>query len=60
MSNSALYFSLSHDSAECVKSATLKTNYLSVRLIKDSGTVNPKKESYETNVLLTQASHMAS
>ena len=52
MSNSALYFSLSYDSAECVKSATLKTNYLSVRLIKDSGTVNPKKESYETNVLL--------
>jgi len=52
MSDYGQIFSLYYNSAECVKGASLKTNYHSVRLIKDSGTVNPAKESYETNVLL--------
>jgi len=52
MSNYAKYFSLSYDSAAVSKGRALKTNYFSLRLIKETGTVNPKKPSYLTNILL--------
>lgn len=49
------YFYLSYDSAEAVKSTTLKTYYLSVRLIRDAGTINPGTHSRYTTVLLGRA-----
>jgi hypothetical protein len=49
------YFYLSYDSAEAVKDITLKTYYLSVRLIKDAGTINPGTHSKYTTVLLGKA-----
>ena len=52
MSYYAKILSLSYDSAEATKSTSLKAYYRSVRLIKETGTVNPGKDSYITNVLL--------
>jgi len=52
MAISAKIFTLSYDSASLLKSVALKNNYLSLRLIKNSGIVNPGKESYITNILL--------
>jgi hypothetical protein len=49
------YFYLSYDSAEAVKDITLKTYFLSVRLIKDAGTINPGTHSKYTTVLLGKA-----
>ncbi len=43
---------MAYDSAELVVNNALKTNFLSVRLIKNSATINPKQESYMTNILL--------
>jgi hypothetical protein len=48
----AKVFSLSYDSAAVVKESVLKSYYRSVRFIKEADTVNPGKESYETNILL--------
>ena len=52
MGADAKYFSMSYDSAEVIISNTPKTDFLSLRLIKDSGALNPGKPSYVTNVLL--------
>jgi hypothetical protein len=49
------YFYLSYDSAEAVKATTLKTYFLSVRLIKDAGTINPGTHSKYTTILLGKA-----
>jgi len=49
------YFYLSYDSAEAIKAVTLKTYYLSVRLIKDTGTINPGTHSKYTTFLLGKA-----
>jgi hypothetical protein len=52
MSTTAKILSLSYDSAVATKTSALKTNWRSVRLIKNTGTLNPKKPSYATNILL--------
>ena len=52
MSYYAKILSLSYDSAEAVKSTALKSYWRSVRLLKESGTLNPKQPSYITNILL--------
>ena len=52
MSSYAKILSLAYDSAEAAKTSALKTYYRSVRLIKESGTVNPGEQSYVTNILL--------
>lgn len=46
------YFSVSYDNTAVDKSIALKNTYMSVRLIKDVGYVNPKTHSYNTNILL--------
>jgi hypothetical protein len=45
-------FSLSYNSSQVTKSLKLVSHYHSLRLIKDATTINPKKESYLTNILL--------
>jgi hypothetical protein len=52
MSLSAEILSLSYGSAVATKTSALKTDYLSVRLIKNIGFLNPKQPSYVTNILL--------
>jgi hypothetical protein len=52
MADSGYIFTLASDNAEVITEAVLKTNYYSVRLIKDSGVVNPLQPSYLTNILL--------
>ena len=52
MSLSARILSLSYGSAEATKTSALKTDYLSVRLVKNVGYLNPKQPSYVTNILL--------
>ena len=48
----AKYFYLSHDSAEAVVTSTLKSYFMSVRLIKDTDEETPTRPSSETNVLI--------
>lgn len=43
---------LSYNDAVALKDSALKSHYLSVRLIKEAGTVNPLQDSVYTNVLL--------
>jgi len=52
MADFARYFSMAYNSAAVTTGVTLKSNFLSLRLIKESGVLNPKRQSYETNVLL--------
>jgi hypothetical protein len=52
MSHLAKILSLSNTSAVATKTTALKTYYRSVRLLKNSGTINPKQDSYITNILL--------
>jgi hypothetical protein len=48
----AKYFLLNYNNAEVIEGITLKSNYLSLRLIKESSTINPKEDSKVTNILL--------
>jgi hypothetical protein len=52
MSTTAKILSLSYDSVVATKSTALKSYWRSVRLLKNSGAVNPKQPSYITNILL--------
>ncbi len=52
MSQLAKILSLAYNSAVATKTVALKTNFRSLRLIKNSGAVNPLQPSYETNILL--------
>ncbi len=52
MSDLAKIVSLSYDSASATITSALKTYYRSVRLIKNSGTINPTQDSKYTNILL--------
>jgi hypothetical protein len=52
MNDFSKILSLAYNSAVATKSVALKTNYLSVRLIKEAGTVNPLQDSKYTNILL--------
>lgn len=52
MSSTAKILSLAYNSAAATKLVALKTDHLSVRLIKETGTVSPNQPSYITNVLL--------
>lgn len=45
-------FTLANDEADVKKTLAQKTNYMSVRLIKDVGYLNPGANSYVTNILL--------
>lgn len=52
LSDDETVLALSYNSAEATKIAALSTYYLSVRLIKEVGTVNPLQDSKYTNILL--------
>lgn len=52
MSELSKVISLSYDSAGATITSALKTYYRSVRLIKNSGTINPTAGSKYTNILL--------
>jgi hypothetical protein len=51
MSLTARYYSFAYDSAAVTKGPALKTDFHSVRFIKNAGVVNPG-QSYVTNILL--------